>query len=74
LATNHKRGPFLGWLAVVAIVLGYCFGRSALRYLELPVLRDIDRLVLAFALGFQIDLGTLILLAVAGALAFGRLR
>ena len=74
LATKHKRGPLLGWLAVVAIAIGYCLGRSAMSYLQLPVLRDVDRLVLAFALGFQLDLGTLILVGVAGAMAFGRLR
>jgi hypothetical protein len=74
LATNRKRGPLLGWLTVVAIAIGYCLGRSAIVYWALPVLRDADRLVRAFAFGFQPDLGTLILLLVAGAMAFGRLR
>ena len=74
LATNRKRGPLLSWLAVLAIAIGYCLGRSAIAYWPLPVLRDADRLVLAFAIGFQPDLGTLILLPVAGAMAFSRLR
>ena len=74
LATNRKRGPLLGWLAVAAIAIGYCLGRSAIAYWALPVLRDLDRLILAFAFGFQPDLGTLLLLLIGGAMAFGRLR
>src|SRR4029078_10292159 len=62
LATNRKRGPLLGWLAVVATILGYALGRSALLYFGLSGLGEPSRLILAFRLGFQPDLGTLVLL------------
>lgn len=73
-AVNHKRGASLGWLTVGALVLGYGAARSVLVFSQLEGLPLEPRLARAFGLGFGLDLSSLVLLFVAGLVAYTRLR
>ena len=73
-AVNRKRGATLGWLTVGALVLGYGAARAVLIFIQLEGLALEARLGRAVAVGYGLDLGSLVLLFIAGLLAYTRLR
>ena len=73
-ATNRKRGPWLAGLSIAALVLGFSLARAALVFLQLGARAEPAPLLRALFVGFSPDLGLLLLLAVAGLMAYSRLR
>jgi hypothetical protein len=74
VASNRKRGALLGWVAVLAVFLGFSLSRAALAYLQLGGVPEPVRLSRALATGFGPDLGSLAVLAVAALMVYTRLR
>jgi hypothetical protein len=74
LATNRKRGVWLGGATVAALLLGFFVSRSGLAYLQLAMLPEPMRIGRAFIVGVNPDFGFLLLLVVAALVAYSRLR
>lgn len=72
--TNRKRGASLVFATVMVLIIGFVISRCALIYTQLGGLPEPARLAQTLALGFNPDLGQLAFLAVAGLIAYNRLR
>ena len=76
-STNRKRGPVLIWTTIATLAAGLGLARAIVAYAQLASRGGLDegaRLARALAAGFSPDLGVLLLLLVAAAITYNRLR
>ena len=73
-ATNRRRGPTLGWIAAVGCVAGMVLGRGMLVMLVATHIPFMDRIGVALSWAVSTNVLTGLMILVAGAIAYYRLR